>query len=152
MRRCCVSKARPPARLAALEEEGDGRRQANATSVAALRQQLGELRVKELRARAKTEGVDEDALEDTTDSDDPKQAVIELLLRHLRPASGAQDAQDAHAALRSELEGLRVKELRARAKQAGVDEDALEDTTDSGDPKQAVIELLLRHLRPSGAQ
>jgi hypothetical protein len=50
-------------------------------------------------------------------------------------------------ALRIELGKLRLKELRARAKQARVAEDELEDATDNDDPKSAVTELLVRQHR-----
>ena len=85
--------------------------------------------------------MDEDELEDATDSDDPKQAVIELLLSIAHPLP--ESAQHSQADLRVELEGLRLKELRGRAKHAGVDEDALEDATDSEDPKQAIIDAIV---------
>ena len=93
MRRCCVSKARPDPRLAVPT-------QLNSTT---LRQLLSELRLKELRARAKEVGVDEDALEDATDSDDPRQAVVELLLRRHR------SAPDAPGAFKEEIAHQRVR-------------------------------------------
>ena len=45
--------------------------------------------------------------------------------------------------MRSELETLRLKELRARAKAEGAEPEQLEDAADADDPKQAVIDLLL---------
>ena len=45
---------------------------------------------------------------------------------------------------RAELSGLRLKDLRIRAKDAGVTSDDLEDAVDADDPKSATIELLLR--------
>ena len=60
-------------------------------------------------------------------------AVIDLLLDLQGPAAGAAKqpggagAQGQREKLRAELEGLRLKELRARAKKAGVDEDVLEE-------------------------
>ena len=53
-------------------------------------------------------------------------------------------------ALRRELSGLRLKELRARAKEAKVSADDLLDAADSDDPKAATIELLLRAVRAGG--
>jgi hypothetical protein len=98
-----------------------------------LRAELTALRLKELRTRAKTEGVSADLLEDAMDDDDPKAAVIKLLL----------DVRAAAEATRSALSGLRLKELRARAKEAGHSADLLEEAADSDEPKAAVIELLL---------
>jgi hypothetical protein len=97
--------------------------------------------LKELRARARADGVDADELEDAADMDDPKAAVIDLLLE--RRASRAPPADADEAALREELLGLKFKELRHRAKQRGIDEEALEDAADHDEPRQAVIELLV---------
>ena len=54
------------------------------------------------------------------------------------------DSSPEHASLRAELSGLRLKDLRIRAKDAGVSSDDLEDAVDADDPKSATIELLLR--------
>merc|ERR1711969_516943 len=94
---------------------------------------LAGLRLKELRQRAREAGVDADELEEATDADNPKAAVTALILEHM-PA----EAAPGHG-LKKELEGLRLKELRARAKAAGIDEDALEDANDADEPKGAVI-------------
>ena len=53
------------------------------------------------------------------------------------------EASAGAAALRSELESLRLKELRARAKAGGAEPEQLEDAADADDPKLAVIDLLL---------
>ena len=53
---------------------------ADSAGAAALRSELETLRLKELRARAKAEGAEPEQLEDAADADDPKQAVIDLLL------------------------------------------------------------------------
>ena len=52
--------------------------------------------------------------------------------------------------LRSELDGLSMRDLRARAVDAGVDADAIEDARDSDDPKPTIIGLILAELGPSG--
>ena len=102
-----------------------------------LRAELSALRLKELRKRARDSGVDSTLLEDAADSDDPKSAVIELLIADQLSSAGPSEVD-----LRAELELLRLKELRGRAKAAGISTDALEDAADSDDPKSAVIELL----------
>ena len=98
-----------------------------------LQQELSALRFKELRARAKDEGISADLLEDAMDQDDPSGAVVQLLL----------DARSAADTKRQQLTGLRLRELRARAKEAGHSAVSLEAAADSDDPKTAVIELLL---------
>ena len=104
----------------------------------ALREELNALRLTELRSRAKSAGVSADLLANADDSDDPKQAVVELLLQH----QATQHSPDE--ALREELSSLRLKEIRSQAKQAGASADELEAAADSDDPKAAAIELLLR--------
>ena len=54
--------------------------QAAAAERAALEAELQQLTVKQLRLRAKAEGVDGDALEDARDGDTPKASIIELIL------------------------------------------------------------------------
>eukprot|EP01046_Picozoa_sp_COSAG06_P059558 COSAG06_NODE_12358_length_1391_cov_1.183437_1_plen_360_part_10 len=115
-----------------------------ATDVAAqdtvLRAELEGLRLKALRQRARDAGVDSDVLEDVTDSDDPKGALIELLIAKIKQEVNVAGRD---ASLRKELQGLRLKELRTRGRDAGISPERLEDATDSDDPKAAVIELLL---------
>jgi hypothetical protein len=97
----------------------------------ALRRELAGLRLKGLRDRAKQLGVDDDTLEDALDAEDSKSAVIALILAANEAAEdvGSQSAQQ-EAALRTELKGLRLKALRKRARDAGIDSASIEDTTD----------------------
>jgi len=66
-----------------------------------------------------------------------------------RAAAAAERRQDdavqatLATLLQRELEGLCVKDLRQRAREAGVDAAALEDAADSDDQKSALITLLL---------
>jgi hypothetical protein len=119
---------------------------AAAEEAAAFRSELQGLRLKDLRKRARDGGIGAQLLEDAADADDPKSAVIELLMdkKEHNTSLTAQEA-DSEAALRSELDTLRLKELRSRAKTAGVSADDLEDAADSDDPKGYVIQLLLAH-------
>eukprot|EP01046_Picozoa_sp_COSAG06_P029309 COSAG06_NODE_2708_length_6408_cov_2.142970_1_plen_1860_part_00 len=107
--------------------------QAAEVSHGTLQSELSSLRLKELRARAKTEGVEAGLLEDAMDDDDPKGAVVQLLL----------DIESAAERARKDLEGMRLKELRTRAKEAGHSAELLEEAMDNDEPKAAVIELLL---------
>lgn len=43
-----------------------------------------------------------------------------------------------------------MKDLRARAAEASVDADAIEDARDSDDPKAAIIDLILAKLGSPG--
>jgi hypothetical protein len=60
-------------------------------------------------------------------------------------AAGEADDEDSSVvALREELHGLRLKELRKRARESGLTDDELDDAVDdSGDPKAALVALLL---------
>jgi hypothetical protein len=57
---------------------------------------------------------------------------------------------DNEEALRLALQGLRLKQLRERAMDAGLDEDALGDALDADNPKAALIGLLVEHRRSMG--
>ena len=113
----------------------------------ALLSELQGLRLKELRKRARDADIDGELLDDATDADDPKAAVIALLMAQCK----LPDVDDGEAALRTELQGLLPKELRGRAKAAGIDADDLDDAVDSDDPKAALIQLLLAHGSSSPA-
>ena len=101
------------------------------------RSELNTLRLRELRARAKAAGVGTDQLDVAMDADDPKAAVINLLV-DLRVDSARK------------LESLRLKELRAKARGAGYDTDTLDEVMDSDEPKAALIELLLKPAQGAG--
>jgi hypothetical protein len=102
----------------------------------ALLGELQGLRLKALFQRAKEAGVDDDTLEDATDSDDPKDAVIAILLSRLEVAVVASPTS-------ADLHGMRLKELRQRARELGVGEQKLEDSLGAEDPKAAVIALVV---------
>jgi lambda repressor-like predicted transcriptional regulator len=115
------------------------------SAVAALREELQGMRLKELRKRARAAGLTEDELDDAVDSDDPKGAVIAQLLG----IEAAAEAAAAEAAMTSRfgdvgrLKTLKLSELRKMATEAGVDHGALEDALDTGEPKGAVVALML---------
>ena len=114
--------------------------------VAALRVELGGLKLMALQKRAMSEGIDEDRVEDAMEAAEPKAKLIELLVE--RHVSAAGDEKDREL---TTLQGLSIKELRRKARHAGVDEDHLEDTVDEAEPKAAVIALLLeRFAVPEG--
>jgi hypothetical protein len=109
-------------------------------AMAELRDELSSLPgIKALRTRAKDAGVSDSVLEDLLENDDPRQALLEVLLRRLSPAGDE--------ALRQELQGLRIKEIRHRAREAGIADDAIEEAADSDDPKAAAISLVVAHSR-----
>ena len=117
------------------------------SAAAALRQELVGLKLKDLRARAKEAGMSAEQLDSAMDSDDPEEGVISFLLEHAQhtPAAVAQN----EVALLSELHGLRLKELRKRAKAARVEPVKLDSAMDQDEPEAALIELLVTASRVS---
>eukprot|EP01043_Picozoa_sp_COSAG02_P087866 COSAG02_NODE_25072_length_669_cov_1.628070_1_plen_165_part_01 len=98
------------------------------------------LGLKELCRRAKAAGMSASELDEAMGSDEPEELFIDFVVQ-ARVQTDKTDA--ANAALEAELSALRLRELRRRAKTAGVADDALEEATDADDPKAAVISLLL---------
>ena len=93
------------------------------------------MKLSALKKRARQAGVEEEKLEEADDADDIKAAVIALILEAARGAEAAQ--------MREELAGMKLSALKKRAKQAGVDEEKLEEADDADDIKAAVIDLIL---------
>ena len=115
-------------------------------TTAELRQNLGSLRLKALRQKARAEGIDEGILEESIDAQDPKEAVITLLVQKQSESLQQAKAQESEAkALRHELEGLGLKELRRRAREVGVAEEILEDAIDANEPKVVMVAVLLEN-------
>ena len=98
------------------------------------------MKLKALKKRARSSGVDEDQLEDADDADDIKAAVIQLIVE-----AQASSCSTVDELLRAELSGLKLKALKRRARDAGVDEEKLEDADDADDIKAAVIELIVHN-------
>jgi hypothetical protein len=88
---------------------------------------------------ARENGVTTEQLDDADE-----QAVYELILE---AASGV----DAGAALRAELAEMKMGALKKRAREAGVTPEQLDDADDADDPKEAVMELIVRSLLASAA-
>eukprot|EP01043_Picozoa_sp_COSAG02_P068321 COSAG02_NODE_11303_length_1751_cov_5.776634_1_plen_227_part_00 len=130
-----------PGYTIAIEEQEHVSMHTHVSATTALRQELSCLQLKGLRKRARDEGILEDEVEDAIDSDDPKAALVDLLVERHTTQSTDDDVQ-------SELLGMSIRDLRARAKEAGIGEDEVDDATDSDNPKAAVVALLTQH-RPS---
>eukprot|EP01046_Picozoa_sp_COSAG06_P000011 COSAG06_NODE_1_length_58652_cov_31.600967_11_plen_3079_part_00 len=117
--------------------------QSHAERKAALKSDLDAMKTTALRKRAIAENMDPEVLDEALDSDEPKQALVELLLRHVLKSESKQlyRAQE----IRSELEAMKTTELRKAAIAEGVDSDMLDDALDSDTPKLALVEVLLQH-------
>ena len=153
--RCfCVSKARPPP--PSLDNiEGYGDTLLATDNQPELRTELEALRVKELEQRALAEGVPADDVEDARDEDNPKAALIELIVwsvqSHLPEGRGADNsAEPFDPGLGAELEVLRATALQLRALAEGVAADAIEDALDEDNPKAALIGLIVASVQQRG--
>ena len=105
-----------------------------------LRREYEGLQLKELRKRAKDAGMLADALDQAMDSDAPKEELIAFLIRQ---QAASADSRACDAALLSELQALRLKELRKRAKDVGATGEELDAAMDEDEPNDAVIQLIL---------
>ena len=113
----------------------------------ALRTELSALTVKELRGRGVAAGVDVGALEAARDEDDPKSAIIKLIVSSttaLIPEPSALRAQ-----LQDRLKTFTAKQLRELAAREGIDEDAIEDARDAENPQSALCELIVAQDKPA---
>ena len=97
------------------------------------------MKVSALQQRASAQGADSQAIEEALDDDNPKAALVDLVM------ACATSGSDADQEFRRELEGMRLKELRERARSVDVDGAAMVVAMDSDDPKQALIQLLIEH-------
>ena len=57
---------------------------------------------------------------------------------------------DAQVTLRTQLQNLRLKQLRRRAGAEGLDEDSIDDALDSDNPKASLIDLVIDRLVSRG--
>ena len=74
-----------------------------------------------------------------------------MLARNAKVLQAEDDAQAQLADLETELGGMSNKDLRTRALDEGIDEDAVEDARDADAPKQALIALLMEKATKDAA-
>eukprot|EP01046_Picozoa_sp_COSAG06_P007769 COSAG06_NODE_385_length_16466_cov_2.440582_9_plen_550_part_00 len=124
-----------------------------------LRLRMSELRMGALHQRAAAEDIGREELASALDSDDPKGALIVLLVEAAarRGQGGAADVEaepepdsSETKELRRELQAMRTAALRSRALAEGVDADAVEEALDADNPKMVLINLLLSHAASRG--
>jgi hypothetical protein len=109
-----------------------------------LKSELSALGIGTLSKRARESGVDDARLLEAQDSDDPKPAIIALILENSAPAP------DPLETLRLELGGMGIGTLSKRAKAEGVDEQRLMEAQDSDEPKPMLLELILDAVKKDG--
>eukprot|EP01052_Picozoa_sp_SAG31_P023142 SAG31_NODE_1886_length_6989_cov_6.914514_3_plen_521_part_00 len=128
------------------KDEGGSRPASDETARWELRAQLDTLKYSALRKRARELGVDEAEVDAAGDSDEPRNALINLLVASTSLSEGyGQRASNERpvAALRRELSSLTLKRLKQYARELGVCEKALEDAEDGDDVNSAVVSLCI---------
>ena len=113
--------------------DGEGAEAGTPPTSAELLAELGGLKLRALQKRAKEMGVDEEKLDDAEGRSD----IIALIVSKVEEAAAAE-AQRV-AALKEQLQGMKLRALQKRAEEVGVDEDKLDDAEERAD----VIELIL---------
>ena len=126
------------------------------TTEDSLRQELGAMKVSELRRRAISDRINAAAVEVAGDEDDAKAALIRLICAAAARSSSQKGdggaaaeakvvlaAEAAEVLHRAELAGLKMSTLRKRVKEAGAGQQAIEEADDADDARAAMIELLL---------
>lgn len=110
-----------------------------------LRAELTKLTMREVRQRAKDAGATTEELVDAMDADEPKAAMIELVLAPRTWLLGEQPANtvSVEAQLRQDLEGLKPAALLKQAGDAGISDAELDAAMEGGDPKAALIKFIL---------
>ena len=89
-------------------------------------------------------GVSAAEIDDAEEEDDRKAALIGLIVQRAAAASQARAAAAAREdALRAELAGLKLSELRRRARSAGASAADMDDADDADDPQAALVGLIL---------
>ena len=84
--------------------------------------ELAALRPSELRKRAATLGLADEAIAAAEDADEPKEAMIALVVAAQPPGEDPRTRRGGvTAALRQELEGLKMAALHKRARAGGID-------------------------------
>ena len=122
-----------------------------------LRDELSELKLRQLSERAVTAGVTAEAMDQAEEAEDYRSALIDLIVAKEHPAErglgGAAAAEQQAAAdiggadelgeLVHELEGLKLLALSRRALSTGVDAESVEEAMDADDGRSALIALIV---------
>ena len=121
------------------------------------RAELQAMPMKDLRPRADASGLSVEQLDMVADSDNPKQAIVALLVEEHASArktvrEGGKGSESNAKELREQLQGLRLRELKRRALAEGISSETVDAADDSDEPKHTLIEALLQAARQSPRQ
>eukprot|EP00930_Biecheleria_cincta_P097742 TRINITY_DN89422_c0_g1_i1.p1 TRINITY_DN89422_c0_g1~~TRINITY_DN89422_c0_g1_i1.p1 ORF type:complete len:499 (+),score=145.84 TRINITY_DN89422_c0_g1_i1:90-1586(+) len=102
----------------------------------ALVNQLKGLDLRQLKERAVKEGLEEGKIEEADGSDDPKEALVNLITAH----------KYVIHLVTEELQDLDLANLRARALEEGLSEATVEEAASHEDPVGTLTALIIKHL------
>mmetsp|Transcript_80504 Transcript_80504/g.223987 ORF Transcript_80504/g.223987 Transcript_80504/m.223987 type:complete len:522 (+) Transcript_80504:98-1663(+) len=102
----------------------------------ALLKELQAMELHELKSRALEQGVEEVKVDEAQGSENPKEALINLITAHSYLVN----------LIVGELQGLTLLQLRARASQEGVAEEKIAEAAELDDPTASLTALIVRHL------
>jgi hypothetical protein len=128
--------------------------------------ELKKMKLGSLKTKAGEMGVSQDAIKAVDDQDDPKQAVIDYILKRAKEQSErveqavrkkakaqAEQVEKAKAQaeqaklFRAELNEMKLGPLKAKASGMGVPQDVINDVDNQDDPKQVLIGIILAAKR-----
>ena len=109
------------------------------------------MKVSELKKKAKSIGIERDAIEEADDSENVKETLIELIRSKESELKAEEDSKAepkeepvTEAEEKEEdITTMKVSDLKKKAKSIGVDQDALEEADDSENVKETLIKLIL---------
>ena len=109
--------------------------------------ELSALKPRALKKRAAELGVDEEAIDEADDADDVKGTLIALILDKEKKNAEAARAQ----ALRDELETMKPRALKKRARELAVDEEKIDEADDADDVKGTLVALIIAQVAANAA-
>ena len=117
-------------------------RERGATPRQLLVDELTPLKMSELRKRAVgISGIDPEAIEEARDDENPRAALIKLVVAHAPDLQESDELSRERA--RGELAELKMPELRRRAASAGIEVGAIEVVRDDPNPRSTLVELIM---------
>merc|ERR1719401_2428458 len=81
-------------------------------------------------------GFERGTVEDVDDKENPKDAIIQLIVRRAQPMDPEL------------LKGMTLKELKKKAYDMGFERGTVEDVDDKENPKDAIIQLIVGRAQP----
>jgi tetratricopeptide (TPR) repeat protein len=111
------------------------------SATAALREEVQGMQLRALQQRATAEVDDEARVDAAMDSENPKDALVALLISQYSALAATHQAETQSR--RNELQQMKMSSLAKQVEEMNVEDDKIEQAMDSENPKSALVELLL---------